>query len=122
MNTSQSLHVLLIEEDYAVTSRGSDACDAVRSHHEEMDMYCSPPPDFTAEESSITVFSIPQAIEDDLPDDFEDMDSGERAEAIMRHAAEYPEITKTEVKIAYDSGDLQVSQVEPMTLFVADDT
>lgn len=122
MKASQSLYVLLIEEDYAVTSRGSDACDAVRSHYEEMDMYCSPPPDFTTEESSITLFSIPQAIEDDLPDDFEDMDSEERAEAILRHAAQHPEITKVQVKIAYDSGDLRVSQVEPMTLFVADYT
>lgn len=122
MNASQSLHILLIEDDYAVTSRGSGACDAARGHYESMDMYCPPPPDFTTEESSITVFSIPQEIEDELPDDLEDMDSKERAEAIVCHAAEHPEITKTQVKIAYDSGDLRVSQVKPMNLFVADDT
>ena len=112
-NSASILYVLLLEEDYAVTSHGSDPCDAVRQHFDELDMYGSPPSDYSAEEATVVVFSIPQAIEDELFDEFEDMESDERAEAILRIAAKHPEITRTEVKFAYESGDLRVSKSVP---------
>jgi hypothetical protein len=122
MNDNLTLHVLLLEEDYAVTSWGSGPCGAVQRHFDEMDMFCSPSSDYDTEEACVTVFSIPRALEDDLAGEFEDMESDALADAILRLAEKHPEITKAAVKFAYESGDLRVSPVEPMILFMTDDT
>ena len=121
MNANVTIHVLLLEEDYAVTSWATDGCEAVQHHFDEMDMYCSPSSDLDTEETPVTVFSIPPAIEDSLADEFEAMESGALAEAILRLAAKHSEITKATVKFSYKSGDLECRRSEAMPLFMTDD-
>ena len=121
MNANVTMHILLFDEDYAVTSSATGACGAVQHHFDEMDMYCPPSSDINTEETPVTVFSIPPALEDSLADEFEDMESDAMAKAILRVAAKHPEITKATVNFSYMSGDLRVSPVEPTLLFVTDD-
>ena len=41
MNANVTMHVLLLDEDYAVTSWATGACDAVQHHFDELDMCVS---------------------------------------------------------------------------------
>lgn len=116
MSASLTLHVLLLEDDYAVLSSGSDPRHAIQRHFNELDMFCSPPSNYTTEESGVSVFSVPEAIEDAVAGDLEELETDERAEVIQRLAGMHPEITRTEMEFAYESGELRVSQVEPITL------
>ena len=113
MNANVRMHVLLIEEDYAVTSWATDPCGAIQHHFDEMDMYCPPSSEIDTEETPVVVFLIPPALEDNLSDEFEDMESDAKAEAIIRLAEKHPEITKATVKFSYKSGVLRVSPVAP---------
>jgi hypothetical protein len=108
MTECRGLYVLLIEDDYAVLSSGTNARDAVDRHYGEMDMYCSPPDDLNTEKSHVTVFSIPVELEDRLGADLEKMDSDQMAHAILDYARERPPITMTQVTMFYKSGVLKV--------------
>jgi len=68
------------------------------------------------------VFSIPQALDDRLAEEFEDLESDALAETILILAEKHPEFTEETVKFCYKSGALQVSLTEPVSLFVTDDT
>ena len=122
MSENATMHVLLFDEDYAVTSWATSACGAVQHHFDEMDMYSPPSSDIDLDETPVTVFSIPSELEDRLVDEFEDIESDALAEAILRLAEKHPEITKETVRFSYESGKLRVPPpVEPMPLFVTDD-
>ncbi len=68
------------------------------------------------------MFSIPQALENRLAEEFEDLGSDALAETILRLAEKHPEIAKKSVKFCHKSGEFQVSLIEPMSLFVTNDT
>lgn len=71
------------------------------------------PADAPDETWKVTVFLIPQSIVDDLSDDyFDDMnDSEEIAAAILALTKKHTDITKIEVKVAYERGELKVSPI-----------
>ena len=106
MNASETMHVLLFDEDYAVTSWATDACGAVESHFADLDLYCSPSSDIDTEERLVTVYSIPLVLEDSLVENFEHMESDAVAKATLRLDEKHPEITKATVKFSYKSGEL----------------
>ena len=112
MDAKETLHVLLLDKDNAVTSVATDACEAVEQHFRTLDDYCPPANDFNVEETSVTVFSIPRALEHRLVEDVDDMDNEALADAIQRLAEEDPEISREMVSFSYRSGELKVSPVE----------
>ena len=122
MTSELTLNVVFFDEDYAVTSWASSPCRAVEAYYAEIDMYCSPPSDYDSEETPVTIFSIPQSLEEKLAAEFEDIGSDALAQEILRLAQTHPEIAKSEAKVAYVSGEARVQPIEPMTLFGTDDT
>ncbi|WP_447952386.1 hypothetical protein [Sphingopyxis chilensis] len=59
------LHIVVFEKDgVATTSRGADAALAVVNHYDEMDMYCSPQDPDMHEEFDVSVYAIPDDMEE----------------------------------------------------------
>ena len=109
MNDNTSLHVLLLDDDYAVTSWATSASMAVQHHFNTMDAYCPPSSDFEEEETSVKVFSIPRELEDDLTGEIEDLDGDDLAETVLELANKHPNIRRETVNFSYKNGDLCVS-------------
>lgn len=111
MNANETLHVLLLDDDCAVTSVATDPRDAVERHFAEMDAYCQPSDDFDSEETLVTVFSIPPVLEQGHTEEFDDMESEALADAIQRLAEKHPEIVTETVGLSYNSGERKVSPI-----------
>lgn len=114
MNATSRLHVIVFDDELAMTAWGTDPCDAVKGHYDEMDAYCPPRDPGMSEEFHVTVFGIPERIENDVAAAFEDLDGDEVAAALHRLRSEHSDISETAVNVVYTIEGASVSELKPL--------
>jgi hypothetical protein len=110
---------LILHENgrYGDRSQGMDAVAAVQSHYDQMDGFCSPPPedDFEAETWTVKAYEIPADLQRQAADFLEDSDFDSRGIDIARFLALHPEIEASEIAVTYTAERGRTAALSPAT-------
>lgn len=112
--TEQSRLYLMLHErgDYGDLTNGHHPAEAVENHYDFMDSWCSPPENSSIhEEFQVTLYAVPDALEDLVRERFEVLDGDEFADEIRLFLAAYPSLGAVTVDVVYTADGAKASVV-----------